>query len=400
MKKKKAVKKNRPANAAANKKKAPVKNNQLSQNTAGGAEHVTAQAGNISAQAGATQNTAPNKLKSATKKKAKLQKKQKPQAAKKQSSQKPVAEKNNVMNRPTTPVSGEQKKAYNKAVRNRSKSARKRGSRGGNYILYYIFAAIIAVIVFSILAKTVLFNCASITVEGNQRYSVEEIIASSGLIIGESLLDINENAAENRIIASLAYIDMAEVTKSFPTRMKITVTEAEKWFCVQQDGRPYIISRMGKILEQASGGKLPAVVGYEAEEPTVGTYLKSAVEGKNKLPMTILTAAETAGIKDITEVDITDRFEIKVTVQDRIILQLGNSTELDNKMYIAKELIDTEISATESVTVNISNTEKVYVRDNNIIDNPDVVVPVLPENGTAEGTAESATQEAETSEAA
>ena len=98
--------------------------------------------------------------------------------------------------------------------------------------------------------------------------------------------------------------------------------------------------------------------------------------------------AEKAGLTEITSIDITDRFEIKMLVQDRITLELGIATELENKMYIAKELIDTEITATESVTVNLTNTEKVYVRDNNMIDNPVQVAPVLPEADTAEATSE------------
>lgn len=286
----------------------------------------------------------------------------------------------NVMKKPVAPISGTQKKAYDKAVKNRTATKKKRGSRGGNYALYYIFAGIIAVIVFAILAKTVLFNCSSIEVEGNQRYSADEIISASGLVTGRSLLDIDENAAKERIISSLAYIDMAEVTKSFPTKMKISVKEAEKWYNLQHGGSYFIVSRLGKVIEAAKDSSLPVIKGYEPDEPSVGVYLTSQVDGKTDIPAQVLTAAETAGLTGITSMDITDRFEIKVLVDDRITLELGNATQLENKMYIAKELIATEITATESVTVNLTNTEKVYVRDNNVIDNPSVVVPVLPES--------------------
>lgn len=313
---------------------------------------------------------------------------------------KPVQAAPDIMQRPTAPVTREQKRAYSKTVKNRDRKSKRRGSRGGNYILYYILAAVIAIAVFIVLARTVLFNCSSIEVEGNARYTAEEIIRTSGLAIGESLLSIDEAAAEQRIVSSLAYIDMAEVTKSFPTKIKIKVTEAEKWYCVQHGGRPYIISRMGKIIEESAGTGLPVILGYEPLEPMVGRALESETEGKTDIPAAVLNAAEAAGVRDITSIDITDRFEIKVLVEDRITLELGNSTELENKMHIAEELIDSEISATESVTVNLTNTEKVYVRDNNIIENP-VVVPILPESETAEGTGEAETSEtAETAEAA
>lgn len=285
-------------------------------------------------------------------------------------------------------IIGEQRKAYNKAVKNRTAKNKKRGSRGGNYVLYYVFAAIVAIVVFIILANTVLFNCSAIEVQGIQKYTAEEIIEASKIKTGDSLLGIDESAAERRIVEAFSFIDACDVTKSYPTKIVITVTEAERWYAVEHDGDTYTISRLGKIIEEAPAGSLPVVIGFEAAEPQVGGTLSSEIEGKNDLPAELLTAAETAGLTDITSIDITDRFEITILVQDRITLQLGIATELENKMYIAKELIDNEITATESVTVNLTNTEKVYVRDNNMIDNPIQVAPVLPESDTAEATSE------------
>jgi len=298
---------------------------------------------------------------------------------------------------PAKPVSGEQRKAYNKAVKNRTANKKKRGSRGGNYILYYVFAAIVVVVVFIILANTVLFNCSSIVVEGTERYTSEEIIEKSGLKLGSSLLSLDEVSAEQRIAEAFAYVDKVDVSKSFPTKIVITVTEAERWFAAKHGSRYYIVSRMGKIIDEGEAGNLPVIMGFAAEQPAVGAQLVSAVEGKNELPAQILAAAESAGLEGITVVDVTDRFELIVTVDDRITLELGLATELENKLQIAKELIATEITATESVTINLTNTEKVYVRDNNIIDNPEATLPVIPEQDTTEAPSE--TKEADTAEA-
>lgn len=292
-------------------------------------------------------------------------------------------------------ISGGQKKAYSSAVKNRSVKSKKRGSRGGNYILYYLLAGIIAVIVFVVLANTVLFNCGTIEVSGNLRYTTEDITELSGIKLGESLLSIDTDKAEQAIVSSLSYIDAAKVEKSFPTKIKITVTEAERWYGVQDGTKTYVISRMGKIIEENRASDLPVIIGYEAAEPMVGKALASSVEGKTELPEMILTAAETAELSDINTIDITDRFEIKVLVDGRITLELGNSNELESKLQIAKALIEEEISLTEYVTVNITNTEKVYVRDNNIIDNTDPT-PVMPPE-TADGT--SVTSDSDTAEA-
>lgn len=281
-------------------------------------------------------------------------------------------------------IAGEQRRAYNRAVKKRPAGKKRRGRRGGNYVLYYAFAAVVAIVVFIILANTVLFNCSSIVVEGIQKYTAEEIIAASEIKNGDSLLRIDESAAERRIISAFPFVDAVEVVKHYPTKIVITVTEAERWYAVQHGSDTYTVSRLGKIIEQKSADKLPLVIGYEAEEPVVGGTLKSTVEGKNDLPAQVLAAAEKAGVSGITTIDITDRFEIKAVVDGRITLQLGIATKLENKMYIAKELIDNEITATEQVTVYLTNTETVYVRDNNMIDNPVQTAPVLPEPETSE----------------
>ncbi len=291
-------------------------------------------------------------------------------------------------NAPRQQANPQQQRAVNKAVnravnKNRSRQKKKRGSRGGNYALYYIFAGTVAVIVFAILAKTVLFDCSSIVVEGNARYTAEEIIQKSGIKTGTSLLDINTEAATNGIVGSLAYIDSAQVRKSYPTKIEITVQEAERWFIVQDGSHSYIVSRMGKIIDEAADSSLPVVFGYEAKDAAVGAMLLSDEDGKTKLPELIMSAAEAAKLEGITSIDISDRFEIVVLVEDRVTLNLGLSAQLENKLHIARELIRSEIAATEYVTVNLTNPEKVYVRDNNIIDNP-VEVPVLLPEETAE----------------
>ena len=288
-----------------------------------------------------------------------------------------------------------QKKAYDRAVRNKSAKGKKRGSRGGNYSLYYIFAAVVLVIVFIVLANTVLFDCSSIEVEGNTAYTAERISEMSGISIGDNLLRADLEKAEQNIIAAFPYIDMAEISRTSPTKIKITVTEAEKWFCMRYGSNTYVVSRRGKIVEQGVDDSLPVVIGYEALEPAVGVQLVSKIEAKTELPSVVLGAAETAGVTGITSLNITDRFEMEMMIDARITLKLGNSTQLENKMYVAKELVENVIGATESVTVDLTNPEKVPVRDNNIVDNLGAV-PVKPEE-TAESTSESV--EGSTSEA-
>lgn len=292
--------------------------------------------------------------------------------------------------RPQQPAMPQTRRAMNKQMRTRYTTPRRHRARGGNYILYYLLAAVVIIIVFVILANTLLFNCSKIEVEGSVRYTADEIIETSGIKIGDNLLHINEKAAEQRITGTLAYIDIADVSRSFPTGIKITVTEAEKWYSLEQDGKTVSVSRGGKIIESGKTSGLPVVKGFEAESMDVGVMLKSTVENKNALPEEILSAAEKAGLKSITEIDLTDRFSIIIQCDSgRITLEIGNITDIESKLYVAQTLIRDELSPTEEVTILLTDPEKVAVHNKNADDN---FIPVIPEDTSEE------TSTAETSE--
>ena len=287
--------------------------------------------------------------------------------------------------KPAVPVNPHSSRAVKKAMNVRNFNLPKRRRRVGNYILYYLMAGVVIIVVFVVLANTLLFNCSSIESEGFERYTAEEIVAASGIKTGENLLHIDAAKAEENIISSLAYIDMAKVTKKYPTRIIITVTEAEKWFCVYQDGVTAAVSRNGKILEHSAADGLVTVRGFEAESIEVGVRLKSVIDVKNNAPAEIMTAAEKAGLTKITEIDLTDRFDIKILYDNRITLEIGNITDIESKLTVGAAIIKEEISPTEEVTILLTNPEVVAVRNNNIGENPQ---PIAPPSETAEATDE------------
>lgn len=297
-------------------------------------------------------------------------------------------------NKPAAPVDPHSSRAVKKAMNARSFGLPKRRRRGGNYILYYLLAGVVVIVVFVILANTLLFNCSAVEAVGCERYSVEEIVAASGIKTGENLLRIDAARAEENIISSLAYIDMAKVTKKYPTRIIITVTEAEKWFCVSQDGVTAAVSRGGKILEHCAADGLVTVKGFEAESLEAGARLKSTIDGKNDTPAAIMTAAEKSGLSEITEIDLTDRFDIKILYDGRVTLEIGNITDIESKLTVGAAIIREEISPTEEVTILLTNPEVVAVRNNNIGDNPQQIAPPSEtEEATDEGSAETAPAE-------
>ena len=163
--------------------------------------------------------------------------------------------------------------AYHKATVHRDVKSKRRGRRGGNYVMYYILGAAVIITVLIILSNTLLFNCTSIEVEGNSRYTAEQLITQSGIEKGQNLLHIDADSAQSRIFAAFPYIDDVEVQKSFPTKVKIVVQEAEKWFQVSSGGVNAAVSRMGRIVELGSTPGLPVIEGYDPTDISPGIKL-------------------------------------------------------------------------------------------------------------------------------
>lgn len=287
---------------------------------------------------------------------------------------------------PAKPVDKRTRRAADKAVRNKQAAVKKTRYHGGNYILYYIFAGIIVVLVLVVLANTVLFRCKEITVSGNVRYTSDNIIAESGLTQGLNLLHVSRKGSAEKIVSALAYVDSAEVKCSFPSTIEISVVEAEKRFAVRESAVTAAVSYKGKIVEQGYFPDLPLVIGMEPESIETGSWLKSKVDGKNDIPGAILDAAESAMMDNISKIDVTDRFSLEMELDNgRIIIKLGTASDMENKVKIAKDFVDTEIGETESVTLIVSNPTRVTLRPNIPDEEPET--PSEPENsGSPEDT--------------
>ena len=264
--------------------------------------------------------------------------------------------------KPLKPVPEQARKAADRATLAKTRTEQpKRPYRGGNYTLYFILAAVVVGIVLAVLSNTVLFKCGTIEVSGATRYSADEIIAGSGVKTGDNLLHIDEKKAAESVMSTFAFVDNVQVKKYYPTKIVIEITEAVNWFALVQDGKTNVISRGERVLGELPADGLVVLKGFEAQSLEVGARLSSAVEAKNKVAEEIFNAAEKVGLEKMTEIDITDRFSIKITVDGRIVLNIGSSNQLESKLRVAQALIEKEIGEDERVSVLLTNPEKVAV---------------------------------------
>ena len=110
-----------------------------------------------------------------------------------------------------------------------------------------------------------LFCLNSVSVRGNYRLSADEIVKSSGLIMGEWFWNNSPVTIEQRLSRS-AWIDRAEASWQFyPLRLLVAVHETEPWLVAELNGQSWLVSRRGTLIQPLEGIDDPELI-VEASE--------------------------------------------------------------------------------------------------------------------------------------
>lgn len=223
-------------------------------------------------------------------------------------------------------------------------SGGRRRRRRRNLSLYYLMIFMISAFILLVLSRTILFRINEYVVTGNQRYSKEQILSAAGLSTGKNMYGINTGRAEQRIKDALIYVENVSVKRSLPDKMIVTVEEALPFACCQYEGSRYaVISRNGRYLEteQASARtELLQVTGMELVNVAVGKSLESEDENKLRILMELFDAAEDICPGKISAIDMTDRTNIMLDYDKRILVEFGSSLDYEYKLRYISAIVE------------------------------------------------------------
>lgn len=124
---------------------------------------------------------------------------------------------------------------------------RKKKKRFGGILLKFIllFCMISAMAV----GATIFFTVETLTVEGNQRYSTQEIVAATQVTLGENLFTVNRSAIQERVTQQLPYIKSFTVALALPTGLHFIVEEEQSMARISTFDGIWIMGLDGKLLE-------------------------------------------------------------------------------------------------------------------------------------------------------
>ncbi len=179
-----------------------------------------------------------------------------------------------------------------------------------------------------------------IVVEGETRYTPEQLIEKSGLYVGQSLMGVNKVRAHELLVQNFPYLNTIEIGNvSFDT-LRIRVTETEVLGAVQAGDEWFIAGVNNRALERLTTDALPAgvlrVVGATLEGETIGQPLMD--ERSLRVCRTLVSSASLYQLEGMTTVDITEKTNLSILLNERIRVVLGNETNIPAQIEM---LVDT-----------------------------------------------------------
>ena len=229
----------------------------------------------------------------------------------------------------------------------RSSRNRTRRRGRGRFGLLFKVLCLLALVVALTAGATVFFRVEVVSVEGNHRYSREEIVEVAGIQQGDNLYAWNKFQVAERLLQTLPYIGEVSIRRVLPSTVVITVSEWEAVARVlpyapeepegEEEGaeteplsaaqEPWLISVKGKLLESAGAdSQAMEVQGLTALLPQAGEPLAVPQGQQARLDglLELLAALEEAGMTaDVSRVELgptqmelryAGRFDVKLAL--------------------------------------------------------------------------------------
>ncbi len=175
----------------------------------------------------------------------------------------------------------------------------------------------------------------SIQVSGSRNVTPEEIVAVFGEDISRNIFKVPLEQRKQKL-EQIPWIESATVMRYLPNRIAVVVKERTPVAFVQTESRIALIDQSGVVMERPEGAKysFPVLTGFSDAEPL------STRAPRMKMFSMLMRELDSGGkgySQDISELDITDPQDVKITVsQGSVLIHAGPKNFLEQyEKYLA-----------------------------------------------------------------
>ncbi|MBQ1674929.1 MAG: FtsQ-type POTRA domain-containing protein [Oscillospiraceae bacterium] len=243
----------------------------------------------------------------------------------------------------------------------RRRTRRKRRNNRGRFAVLYRLLTFVVICGAIVGALALFFKVEHIEVEGNTRYTQEEVIAASGLKTGDNLFLMNKYEVASRIRDELNYVESVRITRSLPSTLHIVITECRFTVAVEQEGTLWLVSGTGKIVDQVTPdtGTYAMVTGLDLKDPQLGQSIRSENETACRELLELLELLrDKKMLEDVQAIHLEDASLITLRYLDRFTVQMPWASDLDYKLNYLQAVVE-RLEDNEKGTINMMQDHKV-----------------------------------------
>lgn len=220
--------------------------------------------------------------------------------------------------------------------------------------------AVLLSLVCGVLALAAFFRVEQLEIMGLTRYDTQDVLNTFGIKQGDNLFFCDSLRGQKRLLAQYPYFESVSVERDLPSRMVVTVKEAQPIAAVNStQGGWFVLDKDCRVLERTDqeGAKDAAEVlglrtpGAEpgqtlpAEDPDVLEALKTLANGLDKVGL---------GGK-ATLYNLQDLDSIWFLYEERFAVCVGNTKNLDHKLAILQALVTgDQFSPSDKGSINLA----------------------------------------------
>ena len=225
--------------------------------------------------------------------------------------------------------------------------------------IFYVFLFIIISAVFIGVCFAVFLDIKEINVNGNSKYSYEEIVKYIDAKKGDNIYSFDAKDTEERMKQELPYIGKIEIKRKLPSTVEINIVEEMPYYITEIGGKQYILSTDLKVLEQqnnpdAESGKLAKLDVGNVRKCMVGSDIEFADPRTFDALNELYSCFENEVIEGkIKGVKAKTRFDIYINYDDRFKVYVGDMENADIKIKFLVSILD-RLGKTAKGTIDVS----------------------------------------------
>lgn len=238
---------------------------------------------------------------------------------------------------------------------NKQKEIEKRKRKKRKARLIFIMTILVLGGICTYLLMSPSFNIEEISVKGNKQLTNQQIFSLAEIKIGDNIFSKIGIVTKVRLKQN-GYIEDAKITKIYPNKIEIEVTERQKQFQIKTEEEGYIyIDEQGYILQYGVDKlEIPTIIGMNVKQSDVSTQKRLDDKDLEKMENILQIREQCKNIEiadKITQYQAEDEYIIKLE-NDGITINLGDASNLKNRMYYVNGILKQEAGNRGTIYVN------------------------------------------------